>query len=175
MIDINDIKPLEHMIFNLRLFFSPVALAALLLLLGTWFCRQRRKKLEVALSSLSPDQEATEKLLNLEDMGLIKQGEIKKHYVLLSEIFRKYLERRFGFAAVECTSEEIAHELASLHVMEDLQNRIYVFLVNMDLVKFAQADCSAHEAMAETDRIKRFVADREQQNPTRSEKEHVAV
>ena len=155
--------------------FSVGALAVLLLSLGAWFSWKRRKKPGTTLRSVAPDQEAIEKLLKLEKMRLIKNGELKKHYSLLSEIFRKYIERQFAFPAVERTSEEISDKLASLHVAEPLRNQIHAFLGHMDLVKFAKAVCTPDEARAETDRIRRFITEMAQRNPAKSEEEHVAV
>ena len=175
MTDIHDIKPLEDVRRNLSLFFSAAALAVLLLALGAWFYGKRRKKPGPIPWSLAPNQEAIENLQMLEDMRLIKKGEFKKHYFLLSEVFRKYIERRFAFPAVERTSEEISGELASLHATEPLRNQIQAFLGNTDLVKFAQAACTPDEARAETDRVRRFVVETAQQNSTKSEDVHVAI
>ena len=173
MIDINDIKPLEEVSRELRMLFALGALAVLFLFLGVWFSRKRRKKRGATLLTLTPAQEAGEKLYRLENMQLIKNKEVKKHYVLLSEIFRQYLERRFNFRAVERTSEEISDELASLQVPEPLRNQIRTILGTLDLVKFARATCTTDDARAETDRIRRFVLLTEQQNPPQREEEQV--
>jgi hypothetical protein len=175
MTDINDIKPLEDVRRNLVVLSYAGALVVLLLSFGVWFSRKRWKKPGTSLQSVAPDQEAIEKLLKLENMKLIQKGELKKHYSLLSEIFRKYIERQFAFPAMERTSEEISGELASLHVAEPMRNQIHAFLGHMDLVKFAQAACTADEARTRADQIRRFVVETTQQNPKKNEEEHVAV
>lgn len=175
MTDIRGLKPLELPKRNLRIFF---AIAALLILSGVaaWFWWKKRTKQEILQPVISPDSEAEQKLRELEAMGLIAKGDFRKYYFLLSEIFRKYLERRFEFAAVERTTEEILASLDALRTTESHKNEVRLFLRNTDPVKFAGARCSSAEALEETDRIRRFVAEIRQQTPhTTEERTHVAV
>lgn len=177
MADIHGIKPLEDAGRNFRLFFIAAALAVFLILLalGAWLYRKRRKKPASIPPPLQPDQEAIESLQKLADMGLINKGEFKKHCFLLSDIFRRYIERRFAFPAVERTSEEISGALAALNLTDPLRNHIRTFLDYTDPVKFGQTACTMDEVRAVTDRVRLFVAETARQNPLKSEEEHVAV
>jgi len=100
----------------------------------------RVKFLKAKEQPLRPAHElALEELDRLQREGLIVRGIYKEHYFKLSEIFRRYLERRFHFQAVEKTTEEILPEIKNLkgfdeHVKSDAEK----FLYNTDLVKFAK-------------------------------------
>ena len=80
---------------------------------------------------------AFERLDQLALKNLPAQGEIKAHYTSLSEIVRDYLERRYQFAALEMTSDEIRAEIAKHDVPSKARVVIEGFLDETDLVKFA--------------------------------------
>jgi hypothetical protein len=82
--------------------------------------------------------------------GLLARGEIKELYLLLSEIVRDYLGRRWGFDALEMTTTEIRERLTAQHV--PLAARFESFLSTCDLVKFAKyrpEDPAARQSFAE--------------------------
>ena len=82
---------------------------------------------------------ALEELSQLEKKGLIAKGIYKEHYFGLSEIFRRYLERRFHFQAVEKTTEELLPEIFNLKECDQkAKNGAEKFLRDTDLVKFAK-------------------------------------
>jgi len=77
-------------------------------------------------------------LAMLKERGLTAKGEIKLFYVELSDIFRRYLERKFDFAAVDMTTEEINDTLTLLTMNDDIRNDVISFLEHADLIKFAK-------------------------------------
>jgi BatD DUF11 like domain len=91
-------------------------------------------------SHLSADEWAKKELQKLEKQGLLQQNEHKKHYVILSTIFRTYIEKRYKTPVLEKTSEEVLFILEQktenwiLHEPDIRQ-----FLQTADLVKFAKA------------------------------------
>ena len=175
MTDIHDLKPLE---LPKRTLWPFIAVAALLVLsaVAAWFLWKRRRKPEALQLVLPPHLEAEQRLRELEAMGLLARGDFKRYYFLLSEIFRRYLEQRFAFPAVERTTEEILAKLDALRATEAHKDEVRDFLRNTEPVKFAGAGCSSPEALAETDRVRRFVAETRQQTPdTTEERTHVAV
>jgi hypothetical protein len=176
MTDIHGLKPLETpkrgplMLLGAALLLPAAAVAAWLL----W--KKRKRPGPVAAAALSPHEEASRRLRELEAGGLLARGDFKKYYFLLSEIFRKYLEQRFQFPAAERTTEEILVRLPALEAAEARREDIRVFLQNTDPVKFAGAGCSREEALAETDRVRSFVAETRPRPPEPAEeKSHVAV
>jgi hypothetical protein len=178
MTDIHGIKPLEAPGRDLSLIFAFAVLVASLCILAfwAWFLWKKRRKPEASQPLLPPHVEAEQRLRELEAMGLLAKGEFKKQYFILSEIFRRYLERRFRFPAVERTTEEILADLDALNVTELLRDEVRIFLYNTDPVKFAGASCSTVEAGTETGRVRLFVAETSRQTPaTSEEREHVAA
>ena len=139
--DIKDIKPVATIKrdYTLLIGFSAAFLLLLVLIIAVIYV-YRVKFLKAKEQPLRPAHElALEELDRLQREGLIGRGIYKEHYFKLSEIFRRYLERRFHFQAVEKTTEEILPEIKDLkgfdeHVKSDAEK----FLYNTDLVKFAK-------------------------------------
>ncbi len=139
--DIRDIKPLS-IIPRDYTFLIAVSLSCVVFIAlvggGIYLYRTRyRKGLE------SPEMPAhllaLQELDQLEKEDLIRKGIYKEHYFKLSEIFRRYLERRFHFQAVEQTTEEILPALFNLKgVDEKEKDTAQQFLRHTDLVKFAK-------------------------------------
>lgn len=63
--------------------------------------------------------------------------DVKTYYSRLSEIIRAYLERRYGFAALEMTSNEIRSQIRVLGLTGDARVAIDRFADETDMVKFA--------------------------------------
>jgi hypothetical protein len=82
----------------------------------------------------SPWIAARDRLLALRNSDL----KPKPYYIELSEIIREYLQRRYGFSALEMTTYEIRTEMDSISLSEDLHERLLTFLDNADLAKFAK-------------------------------------
>jgi hypothetical protein len=82
----------------------------------------------------SPWIAARDRLLALRNSAL----EPKPYYIELSEIIREYLQRRYGFSALEMTTYEIRTEMDSISLSEDLHERLLTLLNNADLAKFAK-------------------------------------
>jgi hypothetical protein len=83
----------------------------------------------------------------LKEKRLWQQGLIKPYYTEVTEIVRRYFEHRFGFQALEQTTDEAMDNLrrhAAAHAVLEQTDRI---LRRADLVKFAkhQASIPEHE------------------------------
>ena len=74
----------------------------------------------------------------IEESGLLAKGLYREFYFRLSEIFRAYLERRYGIAALERTSIEIIKEFRALSLESLEEKEIQLLLDESDLVKFAK-------------------------------------
>ena len=108
--------------------------------------------------SVPPVDEALAALARLEASGLAAAGHFKEFYLELTIILRRYLERRFGVAALERTTDEFMAETrgdprfagAEFQVLPGL-------LAAADLVKFAEARPTADTAIAALAACRQFV------------------
>ena len=141
---IKDIKPVmeEPLGFwdyfpYILVFFAVIALVYL----GVWLWKKYKRKDEPEPSydpSIPPHVLAKEALRLLEHEKLWQKGQIKLYHSRLSDILRTYLERRFGFLAMEMTTNEIFDELKSRNFDAELTNILKQVLDLADLVKFAK-------------------------------------
>ncbi|EDM79768.1 hypothetical protein PPSIR1_31753 [Plesiocystis pacifica SIR-1] len=125
-----------------------VVLAGLLALL--WLRWTRRERPVVLPPPIPPHVVAREALdtLAAERDGLIEAGAYQEYYLRLTDIAKSYLGARFGFEALDRTTEEIEDILAQGGVpLDPLDPRVVLdFLQDCDLVKFARLSPPAEEA-----------------------------
>jgi len=120
-----------------------VGATALLGLLILWLRRLARRPAPPIL----PEVWALRALAELEAAGLIDRGRAKQYYYSLSEIVRVYIERKFGLAAPEMTTEEFLSTLArNRGALPYDAERLRDFLQACDLVKYAAFTPRAAEA-----------------------------
>lgn len=99
---------------------------------------RRRKKAEDAESLLPPQERVLRELHRLKEKDLLSLTLIKEHYSGLSDILRRYLERRYGLDLMESTSAEI-HALLKDKIQEKIVlDEARQILEKADLVKFAK-------------------------------------
>jgi len=77
-------------------------------------------------------------LEELKSSNYLKQREIKKYYIVLSQIIRDYLESRFNIPAVDRTTSEIRWEMKKNKIEQQIVQRVIDLLSECDLVKFAK-------------------------------------
>ena len=82
---------------------------------------------------------------------------MKEYYSGLSDILRRYVERRFGFGAVEMTSSEIAQALGENEEARPAQHLLNNVMQTADLVKFAKMMPVAFENEQAITDAERFV------------------
>lgn len=117
-----------------------VIVVALLILGGIWFFYQKKSP-EVHLEPEElPHERALRRLRELEQFLAADPNEIHQYYFLLSEIFREYLENRFGFSATTMTTQEFLPLLASeTSYTSEEQQKIVLLTQRSDLIKYAEA------------------------------------
>lgn len=140
--DIRDIKPV------LRVPVSPwvVVLAVFLIIaaFGIWvFLYIKKKRRILAMQQefeeqKAPDEIALQRLAELKNLDLIAQGRIKEFYIVLSEIIRRYIERRFNIPVMDKTTFELYKDMRQADVTKRHSTEIKDFLFECDLVKFAR-------------------------------------
>jgi hypothetical protein len=122
-----------------------------------WWMMNRPGTLE-AEPPLPPDEWALREIERLEADRLPERGEVDGFFVRLSDVVRTYLERRFGIAAPEQTTQEFLRaagkhpELAGGH-----ERTLAQFLRTADMVKFAAQRPAGTECGRALDAMRGFV------------------
>ncbi|MGN0037078.1 MAG: BatD family protein [Bacteroidaceae bacterium] len=99
---------------------------------------------------------ALEELERIRTARMGEKGQPKVFYTELTETLRRYLQARFGFNAMEMTSDEILSQMAVQAEVEDA-NELRSLFVTADLVKFAKHAPFADENERYLTRAVRFV------------------
>jgi hypothetical protein len=156
MKDINDLKPAETFP-NLLLWIVPgiLLLAAGLAYAGSRLVRRFRRIRELAASPLPPWEQALAALDELPWREWLEAGQVKRFYYALSQVLKRYIERRFEFNAVEQTTTEI---LASMRACKTpMRNEVGAFLTRSDFVKYAKTVPPDEEARSAVTQVRDFV------------------
>lgn len=121
--------------------FGPIA-RLILKLLGMLGLAGRRVGLDLNIvveePGLPPDQIAIKELDRIEALSLIDRGMIKEYYTLISEVVRRYLERRFHVPVMESTTTDTLDMLTQIEVGDQPYRLVESVLKESDLVKFAK-------------------------------------
>ena len=84
-------------------------------------------------------------LNRLRESDLLARRQIKKYFISLSDIVRKYTERRYEIPALDRTTEEIRGEIKRLKLEPRIAESLHGLLFFCDLVKFAKYVPAAEE------------------------------
>ena len=139
--EIRDIKPLQEIPWSPG---QPLIYGALMVLLlfagGVFLFYYLSKKKNQLPAPRDPAHiRAFEELEQLSREQLLERGIVREYYFRLSEIFRRYIERRFHIPAVERTTEEIMPDILNLQECGSaLKAEMREILRYADLVKFAR-------------------------------------
>lgn len=159
--DIRGLKDLIHIPYPLYVYVVGGLLAVALLALVFLLLRKIFRKKEARapeIPAVPLQEQILKELAGLYALLNEDPGSLKKFHFLLSEIFRRYLELRFGFAATDSTTEEIARLLPRLtHLTEPQKDAILKLLRETDAVKFADKTSSREQAMALGEQSEAFV------------------
>lgn len=147
---VNPPKPVEGESGELRDIKGPLdavlwpwlaGLLALFLLvgaLGYWFEKRRRGTAPAApakpLDPRTPEQIAFDELDALVDLSM----PVKEYYDALSDILRRYLERRMGVPALTMTTYDLRRALVRVDADAAARQEIKALLDRCDLAKFAR-------------------------------------
>ncbi|KPL03572.1 MAG: hypothetical protein AMJ73_06385 [candidate division Zixibacteria bacterium SM1_73] len=140
--DIRGLKPPIEIKGKYWAYLLILPILALLGAFGFLYYRQRTKALALPKIPEELKKPAWEvallELENLKDSDLLKKKEIKKYYTILSDIIRKYLERRYEIEALERTTYEVRGELKKAKAGDEATDLVHTFLCSCDMVKFAK-------------------------------------
>jgi len=135
-----------------------VAIAGVALCLGFVLWLMRRRSAAPPPPPLPADQWALREIERLEAERLPERGEVDGFFVRLSDVVRTYIERRFGIAAPEQTTQEFLRaagrhpDLAGGH-----ERTLAQFLRTADMVKFAAQRPAGTECGRALDAMRGFV------------------
>lgn len=100
---------------------------------------------------------AAQRLNELKSKGLWEKDQEKAYHSELTDILRQYLEDRFGFYAMESTTEEILDRAQRLNISGDQRNNLEWIFKLSDLVKFAKVKAYPDEHKESMQRAFEFV------------------
>ncbi|HUX93079.1 MAG TPA: hypothetical protein VMV36_04670 [Ignavibacteriaceae bacterium] len=120
------------------------ALAGIIILLAAYLLIRRYLKKRSLIPEiqkiiiLTPHEIALNSLHDLEEKKLWQQGFIKEYHSSITEIIRRYFEKRYQLPALELTTSEALELLKRRSDTEVILNVTKDFLNNADMVKFAK-------------------------------------
>jgi len=164
MKDINGLKPAESFP-NYWLWLVPGALLLLgaLAWLGRRLYQRLRRIQELTQAPLPPWEEALNALDALPWQEWLEAGQFKRYYYALSEVLKRYIERRFEFSAVEQTTTEL---LASMRLYKTpMRDDVGKFFLRSDLVKYSKVTPPEDEAQSAIGQVREFVLKTKPQEP----------
>ncbi len=149
--EIKDIKPPMNAPWLFEDFIPYLAaLVILAAIAGGYYYYRRKMKLKKAILAdvkvvIPPHREALTALRVLEEKKLWQQGLVKEYYSEITEIIRRFFERRWDIIALEMTTDEILIQIK--HIPEALMvwKEMDSFFLSADLVKFAKYQPSPEE------------------------------
>lgn len=103
-----------------------------------FFIYKKKAKLVEEKKILPAHEIAFRKLNDLKNSDLFGKNEIKMFYVLLTEIFREYLENRYLIEVLDKTTYEVYYQLKEIGFDRNRLTELREFLEEADLVKFAK-------------------------------------
>jgi hypothetical protein len=142
--DIKDIKGVIPASAGTRYGWILVILLLVLILSAFVVWKRRRRRSRKVRASepveppVPPDTWALGELLRIEKMELLSRGKVKKHYILVSEVFRRYISMRYRIVTLERTTAEILDDLEVTGISPEHYHQFSRLLQESDLVKFAK-------------------------------------
>lgn len=127
-----------------------IALVVIIAIAGVYYYYRRKKKQKMDLLAkvkviIPPHREALTALRMLEEKRLWQQGHVKEYYSEVTEIIRRFFERRWNVIALELTSEEILTQMKNIPEALAVWKEMGSFFLVADLVKFAKYKPSPEE------------------------------
>jgi hypothetical protein len=120
--------------------------------------RRRRRTGGRADAQKNPWEAASGELEALLELRLLEAGRFREFYEGLSDVTRRYIERRFQVRAPELTTEEFLEKARSSEALAAHRESLAGFLAHCDLVKFARYRPSEEEALAAAGSCRAFLA-----------------
>lgn len=142
--DKNDIRPIKgpESFDRQKLWTSLGAILAglLTLLLAAKIALRRFRRSPEDESTKPPQARVRLELDRLKDRDLASTGRAREHASGLADLLRRYVERRFGLAAMEKTTTELSDSLRGAGLDRSFIDKTRAILERLDLIKFAKEE-----------------------------------
>lgn len=133
-------------------------LVLILIIIGLVFYFKRKKQAKTKPErELSLKERSLVAVDALEKSKLWQRGELKKHYIELSFIFRSYLSARYNMNFLEKTSLETSLLLSKIELSEDTVRVIRSVLDYSDLVKFAKSTPEEDQILRNLTQVRQII------------------
>lgn len=140
-----DIKPLKELFAirgDPRHLLPTAAGLVLLLLLGAvawlWLKKSKTKRQLEAEPPLAPEIELEMSAWELRKKNLPQSGEFRPFFIALSGMIKHFIQRAYGFNAVDCTTAETMAQLKNSESDGEIVAGLESIFTEADLVKFAR-------------------------------------
>ncbi len=135
-------------------------LILLLIAVFVYFFIKRKKEKKESKKFISPFEEAKQGLKTCRQ--LIENNAIRMYYFLISEIFRKYIDRKFHFSTLEATLKEIEYILTdNSMIAASVKMEIMALFKKWELYKFTNNFPDKLEALKDLEDAERIIEDLE--------------
>jgi len=126
---------------------------------GLWLYRRWRGESLFApvIDNRLPYQVAFDELDRIDSLRLPEKGRSKKHYTLVTDCLRTYIEKQFQVHAFDRTTTELKVSLRTSSMMPDHARRFIDLFMESDLVKFAKLTPEVADAYQLTDQARILV------------------
>jgi hypothetical protein len=126
---------------------------------GLWLYRRWRGESLFApvIDNRLPYQVAFDELDRIDGLRLPEKGQFKKHYTLVTDCLRTYVEQQFQVHAFDRTTTELKVSLRTSSVTPDHARRFIDLFMEGDLVKFAKLTPEVADAYQLTDQARILV------------------
>lgn len=143
--ELRDLKPIHPFRHDRRLIAAAVAAGVLALLaLVTALMRRSSLRRDAAAAFVEPPLPPAEWALREIDrrrrLPACREGDSKAIATEASDVIRRYLQRRYGFPAMELTSAECVERLRGIVASPQLPDRLRDFLSECDMAKFTRVE-----------------------------------
>lgn len=140
-----------------------VTVATLSFLAGRWLWQRLRRpqkeaaKFEIPVDDRPPEETAYEELDRIAALDLPAQDEFKRHYTLVADCVRVYLEGIYHVPAMDRTTSEVMAALRGVHIDGGSIPLLRILLEDADMVKFAKFRPALDQARQIVVRARHFV------------------
>jgi hypothetical protein len=141
--DIKDVKQPLKISLDWKIILLFILISLIIIGAGIYYYRRYKMKkesqvIEKKIVRVPPHLTALSALRELESEQLWQKGMIKEYHTRITEIIRKYFEKRFNLPALELTTSESIQLLSLKKGASSILDITNDFLNNADLVKFAK-------------------------------------
>lgn len=141
-------------IAGILLLLSPLAYLA-----TRWLRRGKSRTVAFPLVAEAAHLIALRRLQEIEDSGLLREGEFDAYYVAVSHALRAYLAGRFRVPALDWTVNEMKERLVAAGYELELFTSALGLLIQADEIKFARGRPTEHQAREWLEMARSYIHD----------------